>query len=233
MAYGGWRFVAVFAPATLIVAGPAWSGDFGVTGAWTGVSSGPKSIYAYAGANVSLGTIKGIDGVLARLEAGSGLYDGEDDPLGVPEYEMAVLAGYRMQFGWNAATFLIGPAYSLHDDDDRGASIRGSEFGVKAEAELYTPVTDAIYISAFANYSTAFDTYHANIRAAYRINEDVAAGPAVSVLGCETYDQVRFGAAAAIDVFNYAELGLTAGYALAEEKDETGLYFGLNVWKSF
>jgi hypothetical protein len=233
MACGRRRGVAVCALAAGLAGSPAAAGELGIAAAWTGVSTGPKSVYAYAGTNVSLGTIAGVDGLLARVEVGSGLYDGDDNPLGIPKYEASLLAGYRADLGRASASFYLGAAYSLHDDDDPDAAIRGAELGAKAAVELYLPATEAMYVAAFANYTTAFDTYHANIRAAYRLTEDVALGPAVAVLGSEEFDQIRFGAAAALDVFDYAELGLAAGYAFAEQDDETGLYFGLNVWKSF
>lgn len=233
MAGGGWRVIAYAALLALLGAGPATAGDSDRASAWTGVSAGPSSLYAYAGGTYALNGDMAANGFLARAEMGSGIYDHDGRSYEVPQYDVALLAGYRRGIGWNSLAVFIGPVYSVHDNDDEDADLRGSEWGVKIELEGYTPVTDAIYVSAFANYATAFDTYHANIRAAYRITEDIAAGPAVSVLGSERYDQIRFGAAAAIDVLDYAELGITAGYGFAEEDTDTGFYAGLNVWKSF
>lgn len=203
--------------------------------AWTGVSSSPDSLYAYAGGAYALGGNMDAEGMVVRIGGGGGEYvtDGAD-PRRVDHYDVDLMLGYRMQLGRAIVTAYAGSAVEQHRNDDPGSDLRGTQFGIKAQAEAYMPVTDDIYLSAFGNYSTAFESFNVSAKAVYRLTETLWIGPETAILGRRQFDEMRTGIATAYRIADGTELAVSTGYAwgMAEDKDG-GIYGGINLYTRF
>jgi hypothetical protein len=196
---------------------------------WTGLSAGPDSLYAYAGGSYSLAG-EG-EGVLLRLGLGSGEYETDEaDSIAVPLYEADLMVGYRLHRWSGAFTAYAGLAYAEHHNPKPGAELSGSAMGLKLQIEAYQPIGDVGYLALFANASSAFDTFHAHARAAYRWNDSLVFGPEAAILGCGDFDEARGGLSIGYRFRETTEFGLSGGYGFALDDGEGGFYAGVNVY---
>lgn len=228
-----------FLCAVALGAGPAACDDGSLVSAealrvWTGLSAGPDSLYGYAGASYALSGDGDGQGLLARIGLGSGEYQ-TDAPQSVTvlHYDADLMVGYRRFLGESALTLYGGVDFAEHDNPDTENELRGSKIGGKVQAEAYVPLGEAIYVSAFGNYSSGFDMFNAEAKALYRWNERLAVGPSAAVLGNEDFDQARTGLAAAWRLRRKTEIGMSAGYAWALEDGDSGVYAGVNIYTGF
>ena len=95
------------------------------------------------------------------------------------------------------------------------------------------PLTEALFVSGFANYSTAFDSFNVSAKLAYKVSDWVSVGPQAAVLGCEGFDQVRAGLASAFRIGDGIELAPSAGAAWKLDENDYGFYGALNLYARF
>jgi hypothetical protein len=202
--------------------------------AWTGFSASMDSQYGYAGAAYALSGDVDSDGLIARIGFGGGQYetDGSDSDW-VDHYDLDLMVGYRANVDRAVISLYAGGDFKYHDNDDRDADIRGPALGVKGQIEAYAPLSEALYVSAFANYSTAFDSFNASAKLGYRLSDTVSIGPEGAALGCEGFDQVRAGIASAFRIGEATELAPSAGAAWKFDEEDYGFYGGLNLYTRF
>ena len=234
----GWRSSVAAALASLSAIGnggaavAAESADF--VSAWTGFDGSLDSQYGYAGAAYAFGNDIDSDGLIARIGFGGGQYrtDGANSHL-VDHYDLDLMLGYHFNIDGAVIALYAGGDISYHNNDDPGTDIHGLEPGVKAQVEAYAPLTERLFVAAFANYSTAFDTFDASAKLAYRISDSFSIGPEAAALGCEGFNQVRAGIASAWRIGDVTELAPSAGAAWKFDEDDYGLYAAINLYTRF
>ncbi len=77
---------------------------------------------------------------------------------------------------------------------DPSNSVVGTNFGAKAQLELYTKPTLRTMVAFNASYATNKTAYFARLRGGYIIGLDLYVGPEFVVLGDSFFNQERFGA---------------------------------------
>lgn len=226
--------VCVVALALVLPSAAAGAEKSDFASAWTGISAGPQSVYYFAGAAYAIGGDLDRDGLVARIGFGGGEYrtDGSD-PQDVVNYGADLMLGYRVQWSDAAVMLYAGGDFREHDNHDPGADIQGAELGIKALVEVYAPLSDAFYVSAFGSYSTAFDSFNASARLAYRLTDRIAVGPETAALGSQGFDQARTGIAAAYWIGEKTELAASAGYAWSMNGGDGGIYGVINLYTRF
>ena len=234
----GWRskVAAALASLSAIGTGGAAVADEGpdFVSAWTGFDGSLVSHYGYAGAAYAFGNDIDSDGVIARIGFGGGQYrtDGANSHL-VDHYNLDLMLGYHFNIDGAVIALYAGGDINFHNNDDPSTDIRGLEPGAKAQIEAYAPLSEWLFFAAFANYSTAFNTFDASAKLAYRINDSFSIGPETAVLGCEGFNQVRAGIASAWRIGNATELAPSVGAAWRLAEDDYGLYAAINLYTRF
>jgi hypothetical protein len=202
--------------------------------AWTGLDASLDSQYGYAGAAYAFSNDLDSDGVMARIGFGGGQYETDgSDSQEVDHYDLDLMLGYHLNIDRMVVSLYAGGDFNDHNNADPDADIRGPQLGVKAQIEAYAPLGDDFYVAGFANYSTAFNTFDVSAKLEYRASEGFAIGPEAAALGCEGFDQVRAGIAAAFRIGEVTELAPSAGAAWKFDEGDYGLYGGLNLYRRF
>jgi hypothetical protein len=173
-------------------------------------------------------------GLVARIGVGGGRYETDGaDSHPVDHYDLDLMLGYRANVDRAVISLYAGGDFEYHNNDDPDADIRGPRLGVKAQVEAYVPLIDTLFVSTFANYSTAFDSFNAGAKLAYRLSDTFSIGPEAAALGCEGFDQVRAGLAAAFRIGERTELAPSAGAAWKFDENDYGLYGAINLYTRF
>ncbi|HET7681520.1 MAG TPA: cellulose biosynthesis protein BcsS [Xanthobacteraceae bacterium] len=200
----------------------AWLG-FGITGDFRGAS---------AGAVVPFSGNSWTDGFRVRGEALVGQYSAtsltSDD---VFVHGASLMLGYRATVGRGAVTGYIGANYETHENDDRFATIRGTEVGVKGLLDYYVQITPYVDFYGMASYSTAYDTAVLFTRVGFKVVDTVWVGPETSYFQNEVpYREQRIGAFVRFDqIFAGTGMSLAGGWLnpLSSTSDD-GWYASLN-----
>jgi len=202
--------------------------------AWTGVSAGSAYIYAYDGIGVFLTGDTDSGGLMARLAVGGGAYRTSGDTSHkVIQYDGSLMLGYRAHLDDAVLTIFAGGDISRHDNKDRDANPRGTEWGAKGLVEAYLPLGSAFYVAGFGAYSTAFDTFSTDARLAYRLTETLAAGPELGAVGSAGFAQGRAGLKTSWKLVESAELSAAGGAGWDLDDADMGFYGVLNLYAEF
>jgi len=216
---------------------PAASQDAEKSGrwsAWTGITGGLDYVYAYVGTGAFLIGNADTGGLIARLSTGGGGYRTADDHQNyVVQYDASLLLGYRAEFDGPTLAILAGGDVSRHDNRDPDATPRGTEWGAKGLIEAYVPVGSAFYLAGYGTYSTAFDTFSADTKLAYRLTETFALGPEAGAVGSVGFAQARAGLATSWKLDDRTELAGAAGAGWDLDDSDLGFYGLLNLYTEF
>ncbi|MFO0992982.1 MAG: cellulose biosynthesis protein BcsS [Hyphomicrobiales bacterium] len=202
--------------------------------AWTGLTAGPNYVYGYVGAGMFVIGDADIGGVVARLGMGGGGYrTAGGNPHDVVQYDANLMLGYRTDSDGAVLGIYAGGDFSRHDNKDPGANPRGTEWGIKGLVEAYAPLGGAFYLAGYGTYSTAFETFSADVKLAYRLSETVALGPEAGAVGSAGFAQGRAGLMAAWKLKDYAELSGAAGAGWDLDDADMGFYGLINLYAEF
>ncbi|MBL8907094.1 MAG: cellulose biosynthesis protein BcsS [Rhizobiales bacterium] len=202
--------------------------------AWTGLSAGPDYVYGYVGTGLFVAGDADRGGLVARLGLGGGGYRTTgDDPHDVVQYDANLLLGYRANVDGAAFAFYAGGDVNRHDNKDSGASPRGTEWGVKGLVEAYAPLGGSFYLAGYGTYSTAFETFSADLKLAYRVTETLSIGPEAGAVGAAGFAQGRAGLSAAWKLKADAELSGAAGAGWDLDDADMGFYGLINLYAGF
>lgn len=159
-----------------------------------------------------------------------GKYDYESFPTDVKARFWAgdLLVGWSNVVANGAATLSIGANYQDHrlSRSDPFNSVVGSEWGFKVQGDFWVTPMPSWLVVGLASYSTAFDTYYANLRVGYDFTggRGVYFGPEFGALGNDRTDQVRVGAhLSGIRLNAVTKLNVSGGW-LNEKGDGDGVY---------
>ncbi|NBX04075.1 MAG: cellulose biosynthesis protein BcsS [Alphaproteobacteria bacterium] len=201
---------------------------------FTGASFTEDSYYTYLGGVTALNHDLGKDGFLVRASGAWGEYS--YDRTGTTSVDGDVGAGDLMvgyqhffaaanAFKGGRVTLYVGGDYQNHDLNtvDTLNPVRGSEGGLKGQADLSLNLIDKVSLDLNGSYSGAFNTYWSKAQLGYDIN-GIKVGPEASFLGSESYDQQRYGAFVKGIDLGVAKLGGSAGYADSIRRGNDGAY---------
>jgi hypothetical protein len=208
--------MAVKAPLTPLVTAPSWE-LFG------GVTIAPDSFYGEVGAVFAFNRNLTVDGWLFRLKGGAGSYDYNRAPGLHQDADFQTgefMIGYQTFVGSTRFSGYVGPNVEHHDNPDPLATVKGTEWGIKGQGEVFMPMSDRWYVFALANVAPG-----------------ISVGPELSFLGNDRFDAVRLGPFVAIDMGPGAQLILSAGYSWDTNSDalndHSGGYFTAHARKVF
>lgn len=216
-----------------LVQAPSWE-LFG------GIAVGPSSIYGDIGAVFAFNRNLTVDGWLFRIRGGVGSYDYNRAP-GLeqsPNFQTGeFMVGYQKFVGNTRFSGYVGPNVEHHDNSDPLATVRGTEWGIKGQGEVYMPVSDRWYVLALGTYSTAFDLYFVLGKVGFNVAPGISVGPEVVFLGNDRFDATRLGPFVGFDLGSGAQLILSGGYQWDQRSDalndHSGGYFTAHVRKLF
>ena len=183
-------------------------------------------------------------GVIFRLDGNGGQYESRLISASQPQIEVPtgggdVLVGYRMSLGASWLTGFVGGDVQAHDNPDPGATLRGTEGGVKGLAEYFGPLSPKLDLLAYGSYSTAFSTYQAFARFGYKIHNNpnvydvIKIGPEVSSFGIE--DAYRDGSIGGFIGFEnaFGQFAISGGYRHPFTDSPDGYYGNMHFGMSF
>ncbi len=216
---------------------------------FSGADWAKNSSSYYTGALISLQRNFGKDGFVLRVlgQYGDFEYDEITVPGGQVDGDMHggdVMIGYQFTRGFVTATIYIGVDYLDYDlsPDVPTEIIRGDEVGFKVAGDLETSTETPLFVSINGSYSTAFETYYAQLRLGYNTRR-FAFGPEGAVSGDESGDIQRLGGFATfrfnLTPVNESEITVYAGHQFADDGDgpdasgDEGTYGGVSFSVSF
>jgi len=153
----------VYFPSTLPTTGAPWAEG------WMGFGGQNNWYGGWAGFNYAFNHNAWSDGFILRGEGGGGHYDytNTNFPGGFVNVTYgtgAALLGYRKVLnGFIGQTMvltgLVGAEVQDHNNPDTTAAVRGTQWGVKFAADVYTRLTQYQDFFGQASFSSAFDTW--------------------------------------------------------------------------
>ena len=192
------------ASAALLCAGAASAGEQPQAQAYevdAGFDAAPQSLYWYSEGIVALNRDIGKDGFLLRTYGSLAVYQypgplDTGDTINGQLWQLDVMPGYQIVRGASTLGGYVGFDYqesSLQPDDPTNP-LRGTATGVKVEGHYYfDDYTQPLDVSLVGEYSTAFDTYYAELRLGARVWDKLFIGPDASVDGDTGYNAQRLG----------------------------------------
>lgn len=223
------------APLAPVTAAPAaWVNLFG------GAAVVPDAYYFDAGAVVALNRNLAQPGFLVRINGGAGHYVYNRTATleqGVDFQAGELMIGYQTFFGATRLSAYIGPNVEHHDNPDPLADVAGTRWGVKAQGEIFAPLSDNLYLFGLGNVSSAWSSYFLMGKLGYKVLPSIAVGPEAAALGNDRYDAVRAGGFLAFDVGAMSQIIVSGGYSWDTNSDalndHSGAYATLHIRTSF
>lgn len=174
--------------------------------------------------------------VMATAGVGSYRYRSAGVPTGKVEgrpAEASVLVGYQWRIGATTIALFAGPEYrhlSL-DPPDPGNRDRGSRWGLRGQAEIWSHPTEATLLTGTVVAGSAGHVW-ARASAGYRLAELAFVGPEIAAYVNETYNETRLGLHATGLAIGAVTLRISAG-ALLTGDHRTGAYAALSGWINY
>lgn len=170
-----------------------------------GIDAAPQSLYWYKEAITALNGDMAKSGFLMRFYGSVSVYS-YLDTAGVTVdgtlWQFDVMPGYQYVRGAETFGAAVGLDYqdSLLSPDDPTNAVRGTAIGFKvATSYEFQDDKQPFEASLASEYSTAFETYYAELRVGARLTDKLSLGPAAEVDGTTGYNGQRLGAYATYD----------------------------------
>jgi hypothetical protein len=170
-----------------------------------GFDAAPQSLYWYKEAIVALNRDMAKSGFLMRLSGGVAVYN-YVGPTGATIdgtlWQFDAMPGYQYVRGAETFGASIGLDYqdSQLSPNDLTNPVRGTVVGFKAAVNYdFQDDKEPFEASLASEYSTAFETYYAELRVGARLTDKLSLGPAAEVDGTTGYNGQRLGAYATYD----------------------------------
>ena len=197
-----------------------------------GFDTAPQSLYWYKEAIVALNRDIAKSGFLMRLYGSVAVYS-YLDTAGVnidgTLWQFDAMPGYQYVRGAETFGASIGLDYqdSLLSPSDQTNPVRGTALGFKVALNYdFQDDKKPFEASLAGEYSTAFETYYAELRVGARLTDKLSLGPAAEVDGTTGYNGQRLGAYATYD-FDLAkgvtlDVTLVGGHQFVSGDGEAG-----------
>jgi hypothetical protein len=165
-----------------------------------GFDAAPQSLYWYSEAISALNGDTGKDGALVRVYGSVAVYEYAatvgGGTIDGTLWQLDLMPGYQWVRGGVTFGGFVGLDYqqSQLSPPDPTNAVRGTATGLKLEGHYYfDDEKQPFAASLVVEYSTAFDTYYAEVRIGARAGDKLVLGPAASVNGDTGYDAQRLG----------------------------------------
>jgi len=165
-----------------------------------GFDAAPQSLYWYSEAITALNRDMARDGFLLRVYGSLAVYQYPgtvvDETIDGTLWQLDLMPGYQWVRGPTTFGGFVGFDYqqSRLSPTDPTNAVRGTATGLKVEGHYYfADDKQPVEASLVGEYSTAFDTYYAELRIGARICDKLVVGPDASVDGDTGYDAQRLG----------------------------------------
>jgi hypothetical protein len=210
-------------------------------GQWfAGVTVLPDTISGYVGGAYAFNQDFAQDGFVLRGSASGGDYSYLRTPLlrqRVPFQNGELAIGYQTYANGVHITFSLGANVENDHNGDPTATVKGTKWGVKSQADIYAPLGGSFYAYGQGSYSTAWSSFALYGKVGYRLADALSIGPEVSGLGNVSWDCARAGAFVSYSLNASTDVGLSGGYAHDIRSHgvyaENGGYVGLNLNSKF
>lgn len=212
---------ALTAGAALMAAGQALADEPGNTFVFGGVDGQSEGLYGYAGGGVRVGGGDiDSDGFVLRVAGGYGAfkYDRGVLPKGEDRTtQVDLMVGYQNVGETTRTTIYVGANYQNHQiSNDPGNPTAGSDWGFKAQGELYSNPTPNSMLLLIGSYASPNQTYFVLGKVGWRLRDNIFFGPEASANGNTRYDQWRVGLHVTGFQVGPVGLGVSVGYADSE-----------------
>jgi len=157
--------------------------------AYGGGDAGSRHWLMYSGVTLAPFGDMHETGWRVRFSGGYGGYSysyvtsGDGNPESISRFHAQIhyaeaLVGYLQRLGPVTVKGFVGVTEIEHRlaSKDPASVIDGAETGIKGIVEIWWNVTDDIYASLDASYTTAHDTRSARVRVGYRLNQSLSLG---------------------------------------------------------
>jgi hypothetical protein len=201
--------------APVAATGPSW--------VWFGGAAVDKSgWFADIGTVGAFNRNLNLPGWLFRARGGGGHYEYNRTTTlkqGVDYQVGEFMLGYQWFMGQTRVSVYGGANVEHHDNPDPNARVKGTKWGGKVQAEMFSNINPTWYSLLLGNYSTAFDSYFVLGKLGYRINPAVSIGPEAAALGNERFDAARAGGFVAFEITSSASIIVSGGYSWDERRN--------------
>ena len=193
---------------------------------FSGVDSWRNGSYLYGG---TYWAPTGIDrdGFIAKVFFDVGRYKYDSDPTDIigQEFALQILPGWRFGSGSTELKIFAGLDTQYHrlDPDDPGASLRGSQTGLRASFEFWTELTKRTMVTAYGSHSTVGQSTDLYAATGLMLNLGFYVGPEVQYNASSDYWQYRGGAHITGVKMGAFEWGIGTGFA-RDSDGHKGLY---------
>jgi hypothetical protein len=223
------RLIALVALAIASLAGsaPAIAQKPASTFTYTGVDVAKDSVAFWGGAIVALNGDLGAQGFMLRALGVYAEYDYVGGLNGTTNIDgklpmFDAMIGYQAVHSGHRLAAYIGFESQDHQltPNDPTSSVNGHEFGFKIAGDARLNLPSNFFIASQASYSTAFDSYRAQLKLGHRTGR-VSYGPELTLSGNESNDSQRIGGFLEfemnLDATKSAYLTLSGGHQFADE----------------
>jgi hypothetical protein len=201
-----------------------------------------ESSYFYVGGVTSLSGLNLLtdNSFLIRASLGAGQYSYDTTAVVGRNVDGDIRAGDIMlgyQKYFNPTTLLtgyLGASYENQDlsPNDPNAKVKGTEGGIKAQAELQARLAPQVPMHLIATYSTGFDSYWTQANIGYDFGA-ATVGPEIGFQGNEAYNEQRYGASVSkINLGDWAKAKISLGHANSD-RDNDSMYGNFSISKDF
>ena len=166
-----------------------------------GFDAAPEALYIYQGLLVSLNRDLGKDGLMLRFSGGLAAYQYALEDVTGGEvngnlWQVDLMLGYQVVRGPVTTALYVGVDFqdAQLTPDDPSSEVRGEEVGAKVAGSVFLSDDNLPYEAMLlGQYSTAFETYYAQLRVGLELCDKLFVGPEGAVIGATGYDAQRLG----------------------------------------
>ena len=207
-----------------------------------GFDAAPRSVTWYSDGIVALNGNIAKDGFLLRSYGSLSVYQYaspiiEADTINGKLWQIDLMPGYQLVRGAATIGGFIGVDFqdSLLSPQDPTNKLRGTATGAKVEAHyFFADEKQPLDVRLVGEYSTAFETYYAELRVGARICDKLFIGPDAAVDGDTGYNAQRLGGYVKYS-FELAkgvpaELSAGAGHQFVSNDDSSGFGGGAGTY---
>lgn len=201
-----------------------------------GLSVVPHSIYGYGGGVYAFNRNLNQDGWLLRIAGGGGHYDyyrAVGLNQGVDFQKGTFSLGYQAFLGNVRISGYVGADVEHDANDDPLATVKGTEWGVRGQGEVFAPIGSIGYVYLLGTVSSVWNSYLAMGKLGFNLTNNISIGPELMGLGNKRFDSVRLGPFVSFAILPNLDLIVSGGYSWDPRRDSlndnSGAYGNLHV----
>lgn len=203
-----------------------------------GIDGGTSSAFASAGFKTALSGRLDDPGWFVLGAAGTGVYRYRTEAVpggevtGRPS-QAGLLLGYQWSIGRTIIGLFVGPEFQNHtlDPSDRGNLERGTRFGLRGQAEVWSHPAEELLVNGTVVAGTTGRVW-ARLAAGMRVLDRAYVGPEIGAYANASYNETRVGAHATGIALGPLTLRVSGGVVFTGD-GEAGAYGGLSGYVKY